>query len=69
MKPVLRDGVIMNAAVLNAAEVVNQRLMCPACCVFEFQMWPEGWDGHAGFRCEGLENGSPEERKEEFIEV
>lgn len=30
---------------LKNREMLDQRLMCPACGVFEFQMWPEGWDG------------------------
>jgi hypothetical protein len=66
MKPVLREGVIMNAAALNAEATVNQRVKCPACGVFPFQKWPEGWDAHASYKCEALDPGTPDERKAQF---
>jgi len=66
MRPVLYDGVVMNAAALDSDVVVSQRVKCPACGVFTFQKWPEGWDAHAESRCEGLNAGSPVQRKEEF---
>lgn len=65
-KSVTRDEVVLNVAVLNVDEVVGRRVICPACGCFEFQNWPEGWDGHAGFRCEGLSVNSPDDRKLEF---
>jgi hypothetical protein len=34
-----------------------------------FERWPEGWDAHAAHACEGLNPGTPEERKAEFRRV
>ncbi len=34
-----------------------------------FEKWPEGWDAHAAHRCEGVNPGTPEERKAEFRRV
>jgi hypothetical protein len=34
-----------------------------------FERWPEGWDAHAAHRCEGVDLGTPEERKAEFRRV
>ena len=34
-----------------------------------FEKWPEGWDAHAAHRCEGVNQGTPEERKSEFRHV
>ena len=68
MKPVGRNGVIQNAAVLSADDVAHQKVICPACGIFEFQMWPEGWDAHAGHRCQGLTGRTANERKDEFKE-
>ncbi len=65
MKTVLSDGVIMNTAALSADAVLNRRVKCPACGLFTFQKWPEGWDAHAEFRCDGLDPGLGERRKEE----
>ncbi len=60
------DGTILNAAVLVAADVAHQRVLCPACMDKVFERWPEGWDAHAAHRCKGLEEGTPQERKAEF---
>jgi hypothetical protein len=63
------DGTILNAAVLSAAEVAHERVLCPACMSKVFERWPEGWDAHAAHRCEGVSLGTPEERKAEFRRV
>jgi hypothetical protein len=60
------DGAITNAMELTAADLVHQKVICPACEAFVFRMWPEGWDAHAAFRCSGLETLTPTERKREF---
>ncbi|MFL5495383.1 MAG: hypothetical protein ACJ8DC_13450 [Gemmatimonadales bacterium] len=59
----------MNAAVLSAAEVAHERVLCPACMYKVFEKWPEGWDAHAAHRCDGVNPGTPEERKAEFKRV
>jgi hypothetical protein len=70
MKPQLSSGgVILNAAVLTAADVAHKRVLCPACMEKEFEMWPEGWDSHAAHRCKGLGDGTTQERKAEFKRV
>lgn len=63
------DGTILNAAVLSAAQVDHERVLCPACMLVVFERWPEGWDAHAAHRCEGVSLGTPEERKAEFRRV
>lgn len=63
------DGTILNAAVLSATEVAHERVLCPACMYQVFERWPEGWDAHAAHRCEGVNLGTPEERKAEFRRV
>jgi hypothetical protein len=63
------DGTILNAALLSAAEVAHDRVLCPACTYKVFEKWPEGWDAHAAHRCEGVNPGTPEERKAEFRRV
>ena len=63
------DRTILNAAVLSAAEVAHERVLCPACMYEVFEKWPESWDTHAVHRCEGLNPGSPEERRAEFRRV
>lgn len=60
------DGTILNAAVLSAADVAHERVICPICMEKVFEMWPEGWDAHAAHTCKGLEGESPETRKPEF---
>jgi hypothetical protein len=60
------EGIIVNAAELPAADLVHKRVLCPACHSFVFQMWPEGWDGHAGHKCSGISGLTPSERKQEF---
>ncbi len=66
MKPLLKNGVIMNTAMLTASQVVHRMAVCPACGVFHFQSWPEGRDAHSASRCEGFGSGTQEQRKEEF---
>jgi len=63
------DGTVLNAAVLTADEVAHERVLCPACMLKVFESWPEGWDAHAAHRCEGVNLGTPEERKAEFRRV
>jgi hypothetical protein len=60
--------VIMNALSLTAADVTRRRVSCPGCGEFIFARWPDGWDGHAGWRCAGLASHTVEERKREFKE-
>ena len=67
MKPVRdRHGTILNAALLRADQVVHMVVLCPACGEKVFVKWPEGWDGHAGHKCAGLEGSDPDKRKTEF---
>jgi uncharacterized protein (DUF433 family) len=60
------DGAIINATELPAENLTHDKVLCPACRVFVFQKWPEGWDGHSGWKCTGLEGSDVEERKTEF---
>ena len=70
MKPIINnDGAIANAAVLMADDVTHRRVVCPACVEKVFEMWPEGWDARAAYKCSGLSGESPEERKAEFKAV
>ena len=70
MKPVKdTDGTILNASVLQATDVVHKRVLCPACGQKVFVMWPEGWDGHAAWRCDGLSSTEREARKAEYKQV
>ncbi len=66
MKPVLQNGVIMNTAMLTSSQIVHRKVVCPACGVFHFQSWPEGWDAHAACRCKAFDSGTREQRKEEY---
>jgi hypothetical protein len=59
------DGVIVNAAVLTAADVVHQPVLCPACGQL-LKKWPEGWDAHAAHKCKGLSCKTAKNRKAEF---
>ena len=63
------DGTILNAAVLSPSQLTHERVLCPACMLEVFEKWPEGWDAHAAHRCEGVNLGTPEERKAEFLGV
>lgn len=67
MTPIRRsDGAITNAAELTIGNVVHQRVVCPSCSDFVFEMWPEGWDSHAARKCAGLSPLTEQERKREF---
>jgi hypothetical protein len=61
-----RDGVVTNAAELNAGEVANQRVLCPGCHKMIFKKWPLGWDAHAATICAGIKSGDEKERKAYF---
>jgi hypothetical protein len=63
------DGTILNAAVLTSDDVTDDRVLCPACMYQVFEKWPEGWDAHAAEHCEGVNLGTPEERRAEFRRV
>jgi hypothetical protein len=67
-RPIARspDGVILNAHELTADDLVQERVLCPACGGKTFAMWPEGWDSHAAHRCTGVRGASPEARKAAF---
>ena len=67
-RPIARspDGVILNASDLTADDLVQQRVLCPACGDMTFAMWPEGWDSHAAHRCAGIQGATPEARKAAF---
>lgn len=60
------DGVIMNAEELSVGQVVGKRVRCPACRMLVFQSWPEGWDGHAGTVCRGIQGATASARKSDF---
>lgn len=60
------DGTILNAAVLTVDDVARERVLCPICMEKTFDRWPEGWDAHAAYRCQGLNEGAPEVRKAAF---
>ncbi len=67
MRPIRNDeGAIVNAAVLSAEEVAHERVLCPACAKMVFEMWPEGWDAHAEYKCEGVSGDTGEEHKADF---
>jgi len=59
-------GVITNAEELTAGQVIGNRVRCPACHDLVFHRWPEGWDGHAAYRCAGVPPGSKARRKQHF---
>lgn len=59
------DGAITNAAELTVADVVGQRVVCPACGKKVFEKWPTGWDGHSGFKC-SMNGATPKERQDNF---
>ena len=59
-------GIIRDATGLTARDVAHRRVLCPACGVKVFKMWPEGWDAHAAHRCKGLSAVTEEERKAEY---
>jgi hypothetical protein len=67
MQPIMRsDGAIINALELRAADVSHKKVLCPCCHEFVFKMWPEGWDGHSGYKCSGLAASAIDGRKGEF---
>ena len=59
---------IVNAEKLTADELAHKVVLCPACKNKVFIKWPEGWDGHAGWKCSGLSGKTPAARKKEFKE-
>lgn len=61
------EGYITNAVELSYTELLNQRVLCPA-CNHPFERWPFGWDAHAASveKCPNLESVEPKERKKEF---
>ena len=59
-------GTITNADELQAGDVANRRVLCPACRAKVFARWPSGWDAHAAHRCEAIQGGTEEQRKAEF---
>lgn len=63
LKPAAMDRALQKRVprVASAAEV-----MCPACGQHPFRRWPWGWDAHAAYKCSGLVETTPEERKAEF---
>jgi hypothetical protein len=65
---VMRDtrGVIVNADNLNADDVANERVLCPACRNHVFVQWPLGWDAHSAHRCIGISGVTQEQRKAKF---
>lgn len=67
-RPVERsaDGVIVNAAELTADDLVNERVLCPACGGMTFAQWPNGWDAHASHRCPGMGGATAAARKADF---
>jgi hypothetical protein len=59
------ERIIMNAEELTAADLANEKVLCPACGQKVFAAWPEGWDGHAGWAC-AIDGITPEERKANY---
>ncbi len=66
--PVRKNGVIVNAGDLTVEDVVQQRVLCPACQEKVFKKWPLGWDAHAASNCRGAEGDADRERKIYFRE-
>ena len=50
---------------LTADDVAGQRVLCPGCGKKVFESWPEGWDAHAGYRC-NMPGATIEDRKLTF---
>lgn len=64
------DGAITNAAELTCADVVGQRVVCPACGKKVLEKWPLGWDEHSQSTSACSMNGAtPEERQDNFKQV
>jgi hypothetical protein len=62
-----RTDEVLDPNLLDAHSAVNRAVLCPACRDRKvFKMWPLGWDAHAAYKCEGLKQGDPEDRKREF---
>jgi ribosomal protein S27AE len=59
-------GAIVNADDLTADDVAHDKVLCPACGEKVFLAWPEGWDGHAGWKCPMIHGATPEERKANY---
>ncbi|HEX5368252.1 MAG TPA: hypothetical protein VFY10_02450, partial [Dehalococcoidia bacterium] len=49
-------GIITNAEDLTVHVVALKPVWCPACHEKVFQKWSGGWDGHAGWKCRGLDS-------------
>jgi hypothetical protein len=67
-EPRIVNSVIENTAGLSVDQVVHERVRCPACQVFVFQMWPDGWDAHS-VRCGGLQQFATAKRRKEAFKV
>jgi hypothetical protein len=67
MTPVQRNehGYIVNADELSSAEVVGEKVLCPA-CNHPLEQWPFGWDEHAAKVCSGVQPAEEAARKQEF---
>ena len=62
------DGVIVNTDALTVADVVGNRVLCPACGDKIFEPWPFGWDAHSAHRCDGIAGATEQARKDAFKE-
>lgn len=56
---------IDNTEGLSVQDVVNRRVLCPACKEKVFSQWPLGWDSHAA-RCKGIDGINSTDRKKSF---
>jgi len=48
-------GVVTNAEELTVDVIALEKVLCPACHEKVFLKWSGGWDGHAGWKCAGLQ--------------
>ena len=48
-------GVITNAEELTVDLIALEKVWCPACHEKVFLKWSGGWDGHASWKCTGLQ--------------
>lgn len=60
------DGVILNARGLSADEVIGERVLSLSGDDKVFQLWPEGWDANAAYKCTGSRGVTLEEGKSDF---
>lgn len=60
------NGVIINAELLQVDDIVQDRVLCPACHQKVFERWPLGWDAHAHHVCPGIRENNGIERKANF---